>query len=193
MAGLNNMFNFFKRNKSQRLTDEELKLKAGGVCFSIMVLSEEITKKILKIIEDFEKIDVSSKNKISFVISYFTLFNTQKFFWERVIKSEEEAKIFEHFLYLFFEKATNFNPISLIKEIVEYVGNEPSREVQYIGSAICKQLDKKDAFLMLEISTIYSSFLLHGFHESLMRGWSLPNEKLQEISEGLNKLKDKNE
>ncbi|OGK38369.1 hypothetical protein A3F03_01450 [Candidatus Roizmanbacteria bacterium RIFCSPHIGHO2_12_FULL_41_11] len=184
------MFNFFSKNKSQGLTDEELKLKAGGVCFSIMILSEEITKEMLKRIKYFEKLDSSSKNKLSFVISYFTLFNAQKNFWERVIKNEEEAKVFEHFLYLFFEKAVNFNPTSLIKEIVDYVGNEPSREVQYIGSAICKQLDKKDAFLMLEISTVYSSFLLHGFYDSLMKGWSLPKEKLQEISEGLNKLKE---
>lgn len=189
----NNMFNFFKKNKSQGFTNEELKLKAGGVCYSIVVLSEGITKEILKRIKDFEKLDVASKNKISFVISYFTLFNAQKFFWERVIKNKEEAKVFEHFLYLFFEKATNFNPTSLINEIADYVGNEPSREVQYVGSAICKQLNKKDAFLMLDISIIYSSFLLHGFHESLMRGWSLPNDKLQKVSEGLDKLKKENE
>jgi hypothetical protein len=46
-------------------------------------------------------------------------------------------------------------------------------------------LEKKDAFLVLEISTVFASFLTHGFYESMKRAWELPNETLKEMADKL--------
>lgn len=67
------MNNLNKKNGSQRFTGDELKLKTAGVCYSIAVLTEEITRGMLKRVTDFEKLDKSSQDKLSFVICYFLL------------------------------------------------------------------------------------------------------------------------
>lgn len=179
------MFDFFrKKQPAAKLTDDELRLKAAGVNFAIFAISDEITKNLQKEVKDLNKLKQEEINSVFFVVSYVALFQAQKFFWENFIQDEENARIFESHLFRMFEKTSGVNPRPYIKELIEYVQKgEPSREVQYIGSKICRILEKEDAFLMLEISTIFASFLAHGFYESMKRTWELPNETLKELLE----------
>lgn len=83
-----------------------------------------------------------------------------------------------------FEKTAGVNPGPFIKDLVDYVQKgDPSREVQYIGSKICRELKREDAILMMEIVAIYSTFLLHVFFESMKKAWELPNKTLEEMLE----------
>ena len=177
------MFNFFnKKQPPARLTNDELRLKAAGVNFAIFTISDEITKTLQKEVKDLNKLNQEEINKVFFVVSYIALFQAQKFFWENFIQDEENARVFETHLFRMFEKTSGVNPKSHIQDLVGYVQQgEPSREVQYIGSKICRMLEKEDAFLMLEISTVFASFLKHGFYESMKRAWELPNSTLKEL------------
>ncbi len=180
------MFNFFGKNKSTKLTDEELRLKAAGVNFAIFTISDEITKLLQKEVKDLNKLKQEEINQVFFVVSYVSLFQAQKFFWENFIQDEGNARIFESHLFRMFEKSSGVNPKPHIKDLVDYVQQgEPSREVQYIGSKICRILGKESAILMLEISTVFASFLTHGFFESMKRAWDLPNETLKEMADKL--------
>ena len=179
------MFNFFKK-KQPALTADELRLKAAGVNFAIFTISNEITKTLQKEVKDLNKLKQEEISQVFFVVSYVALFQAQKFFWENFIQDEGNAKIFESHLFRMFEKTSGVSPKSHIQDLVGYVQQgEPSREVQYIGSKICRILEKESAFLMFEISTVFASFLQHGFFESMKRAWELPNETLQEMADKL--------
>ena len=179
------MFDLFKK-KQPTLSEDELRLKAAGVNFAIFTISNEINKSLQKEVKELNKLEQEEINHIFFVVSYVALFQAQKFFWENFIRDEENARIFESHLFRMFEKTSGVDPKSHIQDLVEYVQKgEPSREVQYIGSKICKILGKEDAFLMLEISTVFASFLKHGFFESMKRAWELPNETLKEMADKL--------
>ena len=179
------MFNFFsKKQPPAKLADDELRLKAAGVNFAIFTISNEITKNLQKEVKNLNKLKQEEINNVFFVVSYVSLFQAQKFFWENFIQDEENARVFETHLFRMFEKTSGVNPKPHIQDLVEYVQQgEPSREVQYIGSKICRMLEKEDAFLMLEISTVFASFLTHGFYESMKRAWELPNNTLKELLE----------
>lgn len=179
--------NFFNKKPSPpKLTENELRLKAAGVNFAIFTISSEITKTLQKEVKELKKLKQKEINQIFFVVSYVALFQAQKFFWENFIQDEGNARIFEGHLFRMFEKTSGVNPKPHIQDLVEYVQQgEPSREIQYIGSKICRLLEKESAFLMLEISTVFTSFLKHGFFESIKRAWELPNETLKEMADKL--------
>lgn len=181
------MFNFFNKKPSPpKLTEDELRLKAAGVNFAIFTISSEITKTLQKEVKELKKLKQEEINQIFFVVSYVALFQAQKFFWENFIQDEENARIFEGHLFRMYEKTSGVDPKSHIQDLVGYVQQgESSREVQYIGSKICRLLEKESAFLMLEISTVFASFLKHGFFESMKRAWELPNETLKEMADKL--------
>lgn len=181
------MFNFFNKKPSPpKLTEDELRLKAAGVNFAIFTISSEITKTLQKEVKELKKLKQEETNQIFFVVSYISLFQAQKFFWENFIQDEGNARIFESHLFRMFEKTAGVDPKPHIKDLVEYVQQgEPSREVQYIGSKICRLLEKESAILMLEISTVFASFLTHGFYESMKRAWELPNETLKNMADKL--------
>lgn len=179
------MFDFFKK-KQPILTEDELCLKAAGVNFAIFTISNEIIKSLQKKIIILNNLKQEEINHVFFVVSYVLLFQAQKFFWENFIRDEERARIFESHLFRMFEKTSGVNPKPHIQDLVKYVQQgESSREVQYIGSKICRILKKEDAFLMLEVSTAFASFLTHGFYESMRRAWELPNETLKEMVDKL--------
>lgn len=170
------------------LSDEQLNLRAAGVTFAIFTISDMITQDILTKIDKLKNLDDKDKGKVSFIVSYVTLFNAQRFFWENVIKDKQNAVRFEYYLYNLFEKIWKFDPRPYIKDLTEYIREgEPSREVQYIGSKICKELNKEDAFLMLEITTRYHSFFIHGATESLKRAWEISESELKKILERIEK------
>jgi len=179
------MFNFFNKKQSKtNLTSDELRLKAAGVNFAIFTISDEITKTLQKEVKDLNNLKQEEISEIFFVVSYIALFQAQKFFWENFIQDENNARVFETNLFAMFEKTSGVNPKPHIKDLTEYVKQgEPSREIQYIGSKICRLLGKEDAFLMLEISTVFVSYLEHGFYESMKRAWELPDETLKELLE----------
>lgn len=181
------MFNFFsKKQPPAKITEDELRMKAAGVNFAIFTISDEITKNLQKEVKDLSKLKQEEINNVFFVVSYVSLFQAQKFFWENYIQDEDNARIFESHLFRMFEKTSGVDPKPHIKDLVEYVQQgEPSREVQYIGSKICRMLEKESAFLMLEISTVFASFMTHGFFESMKRAWELPNETLKEMADKL--------
>jgi len=166
---------------NKKLTDHELELKAAGVNFAIDRISNLVTKD-LQNIEELNNLKQEDIDKIYFVVSYVTLFQSQKFFWERIIQNKENALIFEKHLYKMFEKTTGISAGSHIKDLADYVKKiGPTGEVQYIGSKICRELNKKDPFLMLQIVEVYSNFLLHGFFEMMKHAWELSDEDLEAI------------
>jgi len=166
------------------LTNEELRLKAAGVNFAIFTISDEITKTLQKEVKDLGNLKQDEISKVFFVVSYVSLFQAQKFFWENFIQNEEKARVFEDHLFRMFAKTTGVDPKPHIKDLVDYVQQgEPSREIQYIGNKLCRMLEKKDAILMFEISAVFISFLQHGFYDSMKRSWELPNETLRELDE----------
>ena len=195
-----------KKQPAAKLTDEELRLKAAGVNFAIFTISDDLNKTLQKEVKDLKDLKQEDINKVFFVVSYVLLFEAQKFFWENFIQDGENAKKFESHLFRLFEKTSGINPKSHIKDFVDYVQKiGPSGEIQYIGSKICKLLEKRDAFLNLEISTVFASYLKHGFYESMKKAWELPNDTLKDmanrvdpdlpqevISETLSKQKVKN-
>jgi len=175
-----------KKQQDTKLTSEDLRMKAAGVNFAIFTISDDMTKTIRKEVKDLSNLQQEKINKVFFVDSYVVLFEAQKFFLEHFIRDEESAKIFEAHLFRLFEKSSGVNPKSHIKDFVDYVQKiGPSGEIQYIGSKICRLLDKRDAFLNLEISIVFASYLKHGFYESMKRAWELPNETLKEMLDKL--------
>lgn len=166
------------------MTNHELKLKAAGINFAVFTISDLITKDLQKVVKELNNLKQEDINKIFFIVSYVTLFKAQKYFWEQYIKDKESATIFEKYLFQMFEKTAGVNPEPFIKDLVDYVQKgDPSREVQYIGSKICRELKREDAILMMEIVAIYSTFLLNVFFESMKKAWELPNETLEEMLE----------
>ena len=182
-----------KKRSATKLTSDELRLKTAGVNFAIFTVSDEITKTLQKEIKDLADLKQEEINKIFFVVSYVTLFQAQKFFWENFIQDEGNARTFESYLFRLFEKTSGVNPKPHIQDLVEYVRQgEPSREIQYIGSKICRLLGKESAFLMLEIVTVFVSYLKHGFYESMKRAWGFPDETLKEMLKKLESPKSIN-
>lgn len=179
------MFDLFKK-KPPILTEDELRLKATGVNFAIFTISNEITKTLQKEVQSLNNLKQEETKHIFFVVSYVALFQAQKFFWENFIRDEKNARIFESHLFRMFEITSGVDPKPHIQDLVKYVQRgESSREVQYIGSKICRILGKESAILMLEISTVFTTFLMHGFYESMKRAWELPNETLKEMADKL--------
>lgn len=182
-----NLLDKFKRSDN-KLTNEDLELRAAGVTYTVFTISDMIAKAMEDKIDELKKLNEEERSSIFFTISYVTLFHAQKFFWERVIKNEKQASLFEHYLYMISEKVFKLDFKPYIQDIVNYVSKgDPSMEVQYIGSKICKKLGKEDAFLMLEISTLYASYLTHGMFESFDRAWNMPKVELQKIIDATNK------
>lgn len=169
------------------LTQNDLKLKAVGVNFAIFTGSDMITKDLQKSIKNLSDLNQEEINKIFLIVSYVTLFQTQKFFWKGPFEDEEKALIFEKYLFEMFKKTIGVDPAPFIKDMVDYIRQgEPTKEtdrfeIQYIGSKICKELNKEDPTLMLEIVTVYSTFLLHGFFESIKQVWEFSNDELEEM------------
>src|SRR3990167_7215202 len=127
---------------TENLTNEDLRLKAAGINFAVFTISDEITKTLQKQVKDLGNLKQDEINKVFFVVSYVSLFQAQKFFWENFIQDEENARVFETHLFRMFEKTSGVNPKPHIQDLVEYVQQgEPSREVQYIGSKICRLLE----------------------------------------------------
>lgn len=92
------------------LTDHELRLKAVGVNFAIFTISDMITKDLQKVAKELNSLKQEDINKVFFIVSYVTLFQAQKYFWENYIHNEGNAKIFEKYLFQMFEKTAGVNP-----------------------------------------------------------------------------------
>jgi len=178
------------------LTEHELELKSVGVNFSIMAGSDFITKELQKNIKEFNNLEQENINKIFFIVAYTLLFNAQRIIWDKgLAENEKNALIFEKYLFERFVDAMGENPMPFIKDLSDYIMKDDDeheqklRHMQHIGSKLCKEFNKKDVFLMLEIVTIFSAFL-GGFYESIKGSWNLPNstlEKMLEVAESSNK------
>ena len=167
--------------------NDELRLKAAGVNFAIFTASDIITKELQKNVKELNNLKQEDVNKVFFVVSYVSLFEAQKLFWDNFIRDEENAKIFEAHLFRMFAKTSGFDPKPHIKDFVDYVERiGPSGEIQYIGSKICKLLEKEDAFLNFEISTVFASFLISDFWDSMKKAWGLPDDVLKEMLDRVN-------
>lgn len=178
---------------SENITNHELRLKSAGVNFSIMTGSDVITKEIQKNIEEFSSLKQGDINKIFFIVSYTLLFNAQKILWESgQIKKENDALVFEKYLFQMFEKATGYDPLPFIKDLVNYVNKDDKedekrrRQIQYIGSRLCREFGKEDAILMLKIVTVFSA-LLPPFYKSVKGVWDLPDTALEKMLEVVEK------
>ncbi len=173
-----------------KLSDKQLKLRAAGIIFTIFTISDMALKEMLAKIEELKKLNEEDKEKILLIVSYVTLYNAQKLFWKNIISDEKSIDRFAYYLYGLFEKVGKFDPKPYIKDLIDYVEEgKSSKEVQYIGSKICRELNKEDAFLMLKISTVYSLLLIHGGKELLKKSCEIPleNDELKQILEKIEK------
>ena len=164
--------------KSDNFTDDDLKLKATRVSFAIFTLSSHITESLQQQVEELKNLTKEEIDNIFFIVSYILLAETQKFFWENIIQDEKNGTVFENYLYQMYEKESGVNPRPFIKDMVDYIKKQgKGGEVQYIGSKICREIGKIDAFLNVKISGIFSSFMVYDFYEPMKRiwDWNLPN------------------
>jgi len=164
--------------RKREIDNELLERRAKAVVAIIYYATEQFLKDItgktkgLKGIQELKKIDEKEKDLIAFLTAVSFLLQAQKFFWENIIKDKKAAIKFEKAIYNCFEEAAGVNPKPYIKEIGEYIKKQGREgEIMYLGSKICRELRKPDAFLMLELNTIFSAILRHGFFESLKRVW----------------------
>lgn len=179
-----NMFKFFKKKIATTLTDEQLRMKAAGANFAIFTISDDIRKTMQEQVRELQNLKQEDINRIFFIISYNVLFQAQKFYWENFIPDESNARSFEKHLFRLFKKTFGVDPMPHIKDLVDYVeSGDRGRELQYIGSKICKTLDKEDAFLMFNISAVFIAYLKHGFYESMKRAWEIPDSVLKDMLE----------
>jgi hypothetical protein len=176
---------------SNNLTDRELKLKSAGILFCIMGGSDVITAELQKNVEEFKNLVQEDINKVYFIVSYVLLFHAQKILWERgPVENEKNASVFEKYLFKMFEKTTEKDPMPFIKDLIDYVKKDNNeneqklRQMQYIGSKLCKEFNKVDAILMFKIITVFST-LLPAFYESIKKGWDLPNNELEKMLNGI--------
>jgi len=162
------------------LTEHEVSLKAVAIIFAISTLSQSIIEAFQEQIEEFKDFKQDELNKVSFIISYVLLFNIQRNIWEaNFFIDEQKASDFEKKLFKIFEKSYGVDPISFIKDIVEYIkGGDRTREVQYVGSKICREFNKEDAFLMIKINGIFNTYLL-GFFDMVKTSLKISNDSLE--------------
>lgn len=170
---------------NNNFTDHELELKAAGANFSIFAGSDVITTELQKNVEEFKDFGQEDINKVYFIVSYVLLFHAQKILWERgPFENENNASTFEKYLFTMFQKTTGKDPMTFIKDLVDYIRKDDkeqgSRQIQYIGSKLCKEFNKEDAFLMLKIVSIFST-LLPAFYESMKNSWDLPDNILEKM------------
>ena len=167
-----------------KIDNDKLRQKAKMVVYAIYLATQQFEKTIdgkvrgVKPIKELANISKEEKGLVSYLVMVNFLFQAQKFFWERVITNEETAREFEKYLYEAFEQLTEVDPKPYIQEIGAYIERQGNKgQLMYLGSKICKELQKEDAILMLKINTIYSSLLKYGFFESLKNAWEMEPKK----------------
>lgn len=171
-----------KQHKPGDLSDEDLKLKAIAVVIMVMATADDLTNELVKNVKDLRRISGEVRKKIEFILTYILFYNAQEFFWENVIKDDKIAKKFEELLFHYFKEIVNVDAKEYIKDIEDYIKKIGEvGKVQYAGSKICRFLKKEDAFLMLEITTVYATFLKHVYYLTLDNAWKTPNEKIREL------------
>lgn len=161
-----------------KLDNGQLKQKAKMVVYAIYLATQQFDKTIngkikgVKPLKALVNISEDKKGIVTFLVMVSFLFHAQKYFWEKIISDEDDASNFEKYLYETFEQLTEVNPKPYIMDIGEYIKKQGREgEVMYLGNKVCKELNRQDAFLMLEINTIFSSLLNHGYFESLENAW----------------------
>lgn len=148
------------------------------VVYAIYLASQQFDKTVngkvkgIKPLKELINIEEKKKGSVAFLVMVSFLFQAQKYFWEKVISDEDDARLFEKYLYEIFEQLTEINPKPYIVDIGEYIKKQGREgEIMYLGSKICKELGKQDAILMFEINSIFSGLLMHGYFESLKNAW----------------------
>ncbi len=164
------------------LTNDELRSKAVAISFTVFSFSEMMTNELQKNIEELNTLSKEEIERVFYIVSYVILIQAQKLIWERYIENEDNATIFEKYLYQMYGKTIDVNPILNIQDYFDYVQDrEPSREIQYIGHKITNVLNKKCALLELEIVSLYTSLLIGGFYQSMDKAWKLPKEQAEKL------------
>jgi len=161
-----------------KITDNKLNQKAKMVVYAIHLATQQFNKTVYGEIKGVKPINELSEasEKDKGVVTYLTmvsfLFQAQKYFWERVITDKEIAKKFENLIYEIFIQLTEVDPKPYILDIGDYIERQGKEgELMYLGSKICKELKNEGAILMMEINTVFSSLLIHGYFESLKNAW----------------------
>jgi hypothetical protein len=173
------------------MTDKFLELRASIINRFILDSSKTIIqqlslylKKDNKISEhlkvDIDNLPKKKRIKIVFIIAYTLLFNAQRFFWENIIQNEKYGLKFESFLYKEFAEISGADPTPYINDYLKYIKNiGDSGEIQYVGSKICEEINIKDAFLIMDIVNIYSSFLINNFYQELKEIWDMSDKEIE--------------
>ena len=173
------------------MTDNFLKIRASIVNQFVLSFSKTIVQQLSLHLKQKEKIsehikiDIDNlpkekRIKIVFIVAYTLLYNAQRFFWENIIQNEKCGLKFESFLYKEFAKTSQTDPTPYINDYLKYIKKiGDSGEVQYIGSKICKEISIKDAFLMLDIVNVYSSFLINDFYQELNKLWNMSDQEIE--------------
>lgn len=161
-------------NESEVINKKQTDIKATS--YQVVQVVYEVSKMAIDSVMDELKsynLDDEKKIEIWYVISSMTLFQAQQTFWQNIIKDESKAREFERLLYESFKEAFKFDAQPHIKKMIDYIKQgEPSREIQYVGSAITKIIGVKDAVLMLDLSMQYFSYITNkNFFDALKLTW----------------------
>lgn len=167
-------------NTDNRSLDEKAKLIIEIVIRSANLFInhlDSVKKQNLEQYEDLNKLGDGELRLIKFFTLIDFLFQTQKYFWEKLIKDEQLARQFEEKIFIAFKAKEEIDPKPYIKEIGEYIVEQGREgEVKYLGFKICRELKKENVFLMLLLNTVFNSILVSGgFFESLKLVWETEN------------------
>jgi len=175
------------------MTKENIKVRTRVINEFILDFSKMIIQDISEYLKgpdrvsehikiDIEELPQEKRIKIVFIVAYTLLYNSKRFFFESVLSKKEQRTQFEQSLYEEFSKMAQIDPLPFIKDYVDYVRKiGDSGEMQYVGSKICEVINIKDGFLLMDITTVFSSYLVNGFYQQIKELWYLSDEEIDAL------------
>lgn len=150
--------------------EQQLQAKADMVAYAILTLTDEIASGFERDSMDVKKSTPEAKEALHSLITYTNLFHTEQFFFER-LPDPRARQFFISKLESHFNVESN-HPKEFLRKI-----REVENPLQYFGSEAIKIIGgNHDALLTMDLTIIYSSFLLHGFYDGLNRAWNLVSD-----------------
>lgn len=150
----------------QVLTEELLIERSKQAIYAIFSVAEQTLSDLIKEINEIENASLEVQEQIRFMIACGLLFHAEQFFRENVIQDQDTAENFIKRLRSTFEAVAEASPSEYLS-----LFQSSRNPVEFLGLWTIQYLKIEDALLQFDIAKIYSSFLLHGFTDSLNRAW----------------------
>ena len=179
------MFDFFK--KSDNNSKGNLNLKTAGIAIGILIHSSNLTDVFTKTdlkssFPELQEFDKKQLIELDLIFAISLLMFTQRFFYENIIKDNREANVFEKQLYLYFSLLHKTDPTSYAKDFIDYVNRVGDKgQFKYVGSKICKLLNKESGILFESINLAYGKYISTIFIPSIIKTWKSKDGELHEL------------